>query len=527
METLGIQKKKGDNAVQTLENLLKTLGVSNKINTLTDSPYTENYPSLLWLTDVLSKLGIKSLVIDIKIDTLQELALPVVAHSFKEQEKFILVTEVSNSSVTFHDSAEGWRVENIIDFEKHWSGITLLVELDETNDKEEKFFSLNRIGKYLLTLNPLICLLFTLPTIMFYVSTKIDFSIALPICTSLLGAFISCLLIFLDVNPHLRRKFCSTSGDNDCQAVLSSPLSSLFGTIKMSEVGLFWFLGNSLILASCFSNNIIALVSILNLLSIPYVAFSVLYQKFVIGKWCTLCLSIQIVLMCNASTLYKYANFLIIKEELLEIKSLQQLIISFGISSIIVFILNNSLRKRNELSDIKNQLIKLKSNIHVFNALCRQGKRVGSIINNSSAKESSIYQWDILVVTNPTCIPCAITHKILSDLSSRGHVFSHETYFFVGLDNKSDEGYKVAKHILSMPSETRNKALLFWFNNHNYESLVNKYPSIGNENSELVLNEQYRWAIRENISRTPTLFVNGYPLPEYYGVEDVINFIKK
>ena len=56
-----------------------------------------------------------------------------------------------------------------------------------------------------------------------------------------------------------------------------------------------------------------------------------------------------------------------------------------------------------------------------------------------------------------------------------------------------------------------------------YEVFAKKYPLNGELSQQgAKLEEMDKWCKENNISYTPTFFVNGYQLPEMYNIEDLI-----
>ena len=72
------------------------------------------------------------------------------------------------------------------------------------------------------------------------------------------------------------------------------------------------------------------------------------------------------------------------------------------------------------------------------------------------------------------------------------------------------------------------KALDDWYlaEKKDYESFANKYPM----NGELAkqkdkLKAMNDWCKKEKITHTPTIFINGYKLPDEYHLHDLIDVI--
>ncbi|WP_293010724.1 thioredoxin domain-containing protein [Mongoliibacter sp.] len=72
--------------------------------------------------------------------------------------------------------------------------------------------------------------------------------------------------------------------------------------------------------------------------------------------------------------------------------------------------------------------------------------------------------------------------------------------------------------------EVTSKALDHWYlpENKEYEAFATKYPMIGELKAQKSrIQDMLNWCEQENISYTPTIFINGYELPKAYSVEDL------
>ncbi|RZS95835.1 hypothetical protein BC751_1383 [Cecembia calidifontis] len=55
-----------------------------------------------------------------------------------------------------------------------------------------------------------------------------------------------------------------------------------------------------------------------------------------------------------------------------------------------------------------------------------------------------------------------------------------------------------------------------------YETFAAKYPMNGElKAQESCIKDMLNWCELENISYTPTIFINGYELPKAYSIEDL------
>lgn len=113
------------------------------------------------------------------------------------------------------------------------------------------------------------------------------------------GLIASWVLLLGTLHVPFFKRFCPTSPHFDCRRVIDSPAGKVFGVIHAADLGVLYFGGSLLVLVfTAFSPDFyfyVVLLGGLNLLTLPYTLFSVMYQAFKVGKWCALCLIVQAV----------------------------------------------------------------------------------------------------------------------------------------------------------------------------------------------------------------------------------------
>jgi uncharacterized membrane protein len=124
------------------------------------------------------------------------------------------------------------------------------------------------------------------------------------------GFAASFLLVLGELGHKIFDRICIKSEKLDCYAVMHSPAAKLLGRIPMADLGVIYFSGGIILIVFSVVNpyffNQIFLLAILNLLTLPYTLFSVLYQAFVVKKWCYLCLVVQLIFWLEFSQFYKF-----------------------------------------------------------------------------------------------------------------------------------------------------------------------------------------------------------------------------
>jgi uncharacterized membrane protein len=126
----------------------------------------------------------------------------------------------------------------------------------------------------------------------------------------IVGFCTSVVLVIGELGHPFFDRFCPRGEKFNCHAVMESPAAKLFGLIPMADVGGIYFSGGIILI--CFSVlhfnffQQIFLLALLNLLTLPYTIFSVVYQAVVVKKWCALCLIVQLTFWFEFSQFYPF-----------------------------------------------------------------------------------------------------------------------------------------------------------------------------------------------------------------------------
>ncbi len=107
------------------------------------------------------------------------------------------------------------------------------------------------------------------------------------------GLYVTFLLMQKSLRIHNPKAdaVCRVIDEGGCDSVLSTKASTFFGIFSWSEVGFAYF-SVSLLCLLVFPGAAGSL-AFCNLCCLPFSLWSVWYQKFRVGKWCTLCLCVQ------------------------------------------------------------------------------------------------------------------------------------------------------------------------------------------------------------------------------------------
>jgi uncharacterized membrane protein len=289
------QKSNADHLIAVIYNLCQLLRIPVTLTGIRSAVKSHpNYPSLLSIAQSLERFGINNEALKGTVNDLSEDDYPSIAHLKSDQ--FIIIEEIDQEGVQFIDPAKG-RIYCILeDFEKIWSGVLLRVTIGQKAG--EKDFPLKRKKEIYSNIRKIL----VLPALILLITAIFSYGLRgvansgklLALWGVKLSGLFICLTLFNE--SPIMQYACAFGKKVNCRRVLNSPAGKLFG-ISMSELGIFYFSSGLLtLLLMHYMEQVeltIFLLAILNLLTLPYTIFSVLYQALVIKSWCLLCLSIQ------------------------------------------------------------------------------------------------------------------------------------------------------------------------------------------------------------------------------------------
>lgn len=481
------------------------------------------YPSLLSTIETFKAFNCKAVAVKIEIGNLENLPLPFLCQTSNGDLIFLL--NIESGRVVFLTEKNNEENLAIEEFSNLWNGIIIYAENlseSEKNGKNVKngFASIKLYTKYFAYL---------ITSILFiqFVSNLSLEKIPLFFC-KVFGILICFTIISFENSSSALNQFCKSIRNGNCDAVLNSKASKLFGVLPLSFIGLFYYTFTIflLVLNSEFTFILCIISSFLGSLFIP---FSIFYQKYKIREWCILCLFVLIEIFIECIiilffTINYTSKFLFTIENLILLCNTA--FISFMIVYTIVFILQNN-KKRNEVSKKYNIL---KYNDNVFNSLIKLGtrhdldllKNIGIFYGNQNCSNT------LLMVCSPFCEPCAHSHTQLKQLLSNELDLRIQVIFFVADDVNNP--YNIATSLLM--NSTDNKLNIYleeWFKsdiNTKMQIVENNKENVFKNNVQEKIKIMNEWCFKNDVQHTPTFYLNGYELPNEYDVTDLRFFIE-
>jgi uncharacterized membrane protein/thiol-disulfide isomerase/thioredoxin len=510
-----------------------------KVNNDTVNDTLQNHPdwpSLLCITDSLQKWNIPNAVGKIDTNKLDELPLPFMAYTYDKGNPLAIVTNITDTTIeTYQKKYNKAITEPKESFIKRWEGVYLIAEPNE-NSVEPNYIA-NKQKAFFKNLVPA----FTIATLIIFSfiilksttgTAPNSIGIYLQYAVLVIGTVVTSLLLWyeIDKNNPLLQKVCTGISKGDCNAILTGKAAKVFSWLSWSEVGFFYFTGS--LLSLLFMPNAINILAWLNIVALPYTIFSVYYQWRVAKQWCVLCLAVQALFVVGALNVFA-SNFLSPLNNLAFLQITYCLLL-FAIPALFWYSIKPFILKLQENKTTKRQYLRLKFNAEIFETLLKKQKQIntpiGSIgidIGNSNATN------EIIKVCNPYCGPCATVHPKLDALLEQNKNIKAKVIFTTPND-ENNKGIKPVKHLLAIASENdadkTKQALDDWYlpNEKNYETFATKHKmngELGKQGNKIEL--MNKWCKETGITFTPTIFINGYQLPDAYSIEDVEYFLQE
>lgn len=474
-----------------------------------------NYPSLYAITDSLGLLGIENLAI--KIPKEQFIELPETFLTLYKGE-LVLLSKDENIIRILDEKGKKWKL-NLDVFLRDWDQIVIVVE-----PNTEKEIGLKKTSKWVLLGLPMLLLIFFSLFINGYSISSI-----LLLGLSALGLVLSVLVLQekFGIKIELVSKFCNMNQETSCDSVIKSDQSQITSWLSFTDLPLLFFGSNflALLLSPILS---VSVISVLSLLAIPFLIYSVWIQKVKIKKWCLLCLAISGVILMqavfflfNLFTFYEFvssglANYLL------------SIILVFSAWFLIKPVLEKEIKATKEVKELK----RFKRNFKIFDALAKEinsknnlGKLKGIEFGNFNTSTN------ITLFLSPSCGHC---HKAFKD--------AHELYkknpesiylkimFNVNPENEQNKYKIVVQNLLYINSVDPNKAkeaLIDWhINEIGLDSWKEKW---GSDVHDMIINnemyEQYNWCTENEFNYAPVKIINTRLFPNEYEIADMHYFI--
>lgn len=507
-------------------------------DTLLNHPGT---PSLKAVSDTLQGLNVKTMAVGLDMADLDQVEFPVIAHFKKGHGEFVLLESKQKEEIRYFQQ-DGLKTELLKDFEKRWSGKTLLLQKpDEMTIKDPEIYYWKKYGMTVLSVITGLLAFVLIISGVFRGPINQALYLSLLLLLNLSGLGLSAYLYWIHLNKSTRDdKLCRKTKTVDCTAVLHSKWSKLFGLFNWAQVGILYFFGQSLGLFSGligyeYIQSTTFLLSVLALLAGCFSLYSVFLQAFVIKKWCSLCMICQAILLATIALNFYHGTLWHI-----ELKTVTLLSIGFSHLSglFVIQVYTRQMEMKEGLKQKTIQLARFKGDKGIFQHLLQKQtkaldyshlKGVVSIGHIAAPNE-------ILMVASLHCGPCiSMFRELVGFIKGHPDKLRLKIVFTMGLTDKPEE-IAVNSRLINLAITDKESRVV--------EAINSWYDAIGKKNGEeiwvdqympdstmnpdemmLTIKEHQKWLAKAMIFKTPTLFFNQYELPQIYADKESLGHL--
>ncbi|MFZ5430212.1 MAG: vitamin K epoxide reductase family protein [Bacteroidota bacterium] len=485
-----------------------------------------HYPSLKSICDALKSWNVNYAALKLAPDEIMGIEPPFIAHMNHGAGQLVFVESIKKGMV-YGSSSENQKYSAPFgQFSEKHSGAVILIENEGKSG--EKNYPKNRQTEILDAL-PLVLLIsaFALLAIYLYSSSHIPFHQGFNLvhgglfASVLIGFIASVFLVLheLKISTPIADKICSFSSRTDCDAVLNSGASGLFGWVSWADAGIIWFSSLFLYLIGS-SGNSLATVVWVSLLALPYPIFSIWYQAVKLKKWCPFCLAVQgalIAIFMLSAPLLLFSQFVV--------NDIMKLILTFSLVAATWFLYRAWLREKSELLKMRYNHYAFRRKPDLFRYLLTKNRKQQFTIDG----QSLILGADGATVTITAflslyCKPCVSAFMGLRNLPVD---FPETRLHLVFSVYKDEESKKLINAVYRIYVEKgHSETLRFiegWYGApiSQRKEILNSIDLHGFDIARQVGETNDQLFRQYHIAGTPTVFVNGYLFPREYEFSDI------
>ncbi len=482
-----------------------------------------DFPLLKSITDTLDFFNIESITAEVDEQTLLSFDKPFLALIYLNGNQQIAMVELSENKekIKITSNKNAIEILSINDFFKIWQRIVVVVD---ENRKKGLDININ-ITKYI---KKALLLLIVIGFSVYIYITKEPSLLTLGFLISLFGLFISTLLLKKDYNikSNLTDKFCTALPNSSCESVINSKGSKFWG-ISLSEISFVYFSG--IIFYQLISPDSFFL-PLLSIITIPMIIFSLYYQWRVVKTWCPLCLMI---VLCLGLWVTISCIFILPQSNRVNIinESVLLLLLSFGLTTFLLFYLKPSLKELGIFNDVKKELISFKRDYHLFMPFyVNMARKVTKLsVENEIILGNKIEPLITLTaITNPLCESCIETHKVYKNILEKYPQIQLRLRFLVPFNDRKDPRTFISEQMLNINQNQPDKieeCLSNWYKVPDVKVWIDKW----NINNDFVHNQTLmsynQWCLYNEMDYTPALAINDKVFPRIYDPRDIQYFI--
>ncbi len=500
--------------------LVKQLLIQNKYSNLVDKfedlfSSHPNYPSLFAITDSLTLLGVENIAI--KIPKEQFVELPENFLTVYKGDLVLLSKE--DKIVTLLDEKGKKSKLQLNKFIDNWDQIVIALEPNPAKENGE-----TKTPKWVL-LGISLLLLILLSSFL----NGNTFSSVLLLGSTLIGLALSILVLQekLGVKTELVSKICNFNQESSCDSVIKSDQSQITKWLSFTDLPLLFFGTNflSLLLRPILS---VSIISVLSLLAIPFLIYSIWIQKAKIRKWCLLCLAISGIVFVQAF-FFTFNSFDFNT-------SLFYGLVVYLFSAILVFsgwfLIKPLLEKEIKVSEEVKELKRFKRNFKIFHSLTKDVSGIENLENLNGIEFGNFKASTSLVLfLSPSCGHCHKAFQVAYELYNKNpESFYLKILFNINPENKQNKYQIIVQTLLWLNTVNTNnakEALINWhIDNIDLQTWKEKWRYEANDTLvDKQILDQYTWCVENEFNYSPVKIINSKLFPNEYEITDLYFFM--
>lgn len=260
--------------------------------------------------------------------------------------------------------------------------------------------------------------------------------------------------------------------------------------------------------------------------TLPFAVLSIWYQGRVIRQWCPLCLFILLLVWVEVITGWVAGLAYALPSWL----GIQIVFVTFLVPILALVFVKPYLSEAVESGLIRSDLLHFRRNTSIFYHLLYQQPALKSTLPLDSLvfvgnKDAN---FTLTIVTNPFCTPCTqLHHRLITLLAENELVNAH---LIISVTSQlNDPRRKLAYQLLSIPPEQRLSQLNQWLKEPS-QTLLKRFKSmtgnVANDQVSTWLTRHQKWCKENAIAATPSIYLNGYKVPNGYQLDDIIELLQ-
>lgn len=495
------------------------------------------YPnSLMAIIDILEGYNIATNSYTIKnLEALKKYDKPkIVLVHINSESFFSVIYSISKESVIWYNPITH-RQESVSfeDLKKIYAGIVTFIDVKdyiaeaEYENKYKRFF-IKRVVEAIPAFIIIITILFIALSLLL---SGTPIYLELYIGGVGIGSIICAILVHSEVNEYksyIIEKLCPVGKIWDCSTVLKSSANNIYG-VNWSTIGLAYFTGTLIVLACVGPTNLNywRMAAYLNVITLPFIIYSLYYQIMIYRHWCIICLSILSILLylfiisCLSGLLNLHLGIIL------------NCFTPFVIVDLIVLWGSNMYKSLCEQNKKYNELFpyfnRVRFNKNVFYTLLDEYPLIEKVpLDMSINIGQSTAPTTILKICDPFCRSCSKSHIEMEKLYDNKNIFLQVIFYVSSKDNETKKN--IIKLFFALKEKYGNQYMLQvlhdWYSqtDKNFEEFRKKYNDI-DDKAINAQNNKITWLVQKNIELkiqyTPTFYINNHHMPDdFYSYND-------